>query len=59
MAGVSDSGALTKVLYEIETAPSAVKVRFELVPATVAIVLRKRVRVRDNMRGKQTNLAQL
>ena len=47
------------MLYEIETAPSAVKVRFELVPATVAIVLRKRVRVRDNMRGKQANLAQL
>ena len=49
MEDVNDCGELNRVLYEIETAPSAVNVIPEPEPATVAIVLRKSVRVMDNI----------
>ena len=58
MEGVSDNGALARALYDMETAPSAVRVMLEEgpLPATVAIVLRKRVRVKENIDRRLTNL---
>ena len=58
MDGVSDNGALARALYDMETAPSAVRVILEEgpLPATVAIVLRKRVRVKENIDRRLTDL---
>lgn len=49
MEEVKDSGEDTSVLYETETAPSAVRVMCELL-ATVAIVLRRIFLVMESIR---------